>query len=49
MKAILMDPAVQRQVDFQALHYFLNLRFIPGDRTLLAGIRRLTSGPLSAL
>jgi len=41
MKAILMDPAVQRQVDFQALHYFLNLRFIPGDRTLLAGIRRL--------
>ena len=41
MKAILMDPAVQRQVDFQALHYFLNLRFIPGERTLLAGIRRL--------
>ena len=41
MKAILMDQAVERQVDFQALHYFLNLRFIPGERTLFEGIRRL--------
>jgi asparagine synthase (glutamine-hydrolysing) len=41
IKAILQDPAVPRQVDFQALHYFLNLRFIPGERTLFAGIRRL--------
>ena len=41
VKAILQDPAVCRNVDFQALHYFLNLRFIPGERTLFAGIRRL--------
>ena len=41
IKAILQDPAVPRAVDFQALHYFLNLRFIPGERTLFAGIRRL--------
>ena len=41
VKAILQDPAVPRAVDFQALHYFLNLRFIPGERTLFAGIRRL--------
>ena len=40
-ESYLDGPAVQRQIDFQALHYFLNLRFIPGDRTLLAGIRRL--------
>ncbi|HXQ23440.1 MAG TPA: asparagine synthase (glutamine-hydrolyzing), partial [Candidatus Acidoferrales bacterium] len=41
IKALLQDPAVPRTVDFQALHYFLNLRFIPGERTLFAGIRRL--------
>jgi len=41
VKAILMDPAVERTVDWQALHYFLNLRFIPGERTLFRGIRRL--------
>ncbi len=41
IKAILQDPAVPRQVDFQALHYFLNLRYIPGERTLFEGIKRL--------
>jgi len=41
IKAILEDTVVPRQVDFQALHYFLNVRFIPGERTLFAGIRRL--------
>jgi asparagine synthase (glutamine-hydrolysing) len=41
IKAILQDAAVPRRVDHQALHYFLNLRFIPGDRTLVAGVRRL--------
>lgn len=41
IKAILQDPAVPRRVDFQALHYFLNLRYIPGERTLFEGIRRL--------
>ena len=41
VKALLQDPAVPRAVDPQALHYFLNLRFIPGERTLFAGICRL--------
>lgn len=41
IKSILQDPAVPRQVDRQALHYFLNLRYIPGERTLFAGIKRL--------
>ena len=41
IKAILQDPTVKREVDFQALHYFLNLRYIPGERTLFAGIKRL--------
>lgn len=41
IKAILQDSAVERKVDFQALHYFLNLRYIPGERTLFQGIKRL--------
>jgi asparagine synthase (glutamine-hydrolysing) len=44
IKAILQDPAVPRAVDTQALHYFLNLRYIPGERTLFEGIRRLCPG-----
>jgi len=41
IKAILQDPAVPRRADHQSLHYFLNLRFIPGEGTLFAGIKRL--------
>ncbi len=41
IKAILQDPSVPRQVDFQAMHYFMNVRYIPGERTLFQGIRRL--------
>jgi len=41
IKAILQDPSVLRAPDYQSLHYFLNLRYIPGDRTLFKGIRRL--------
>ncbi|MEW6717729.1 MAG: asparagine synthase (glutamine-hydrolyzing) [Chloroflexota bacterium] len=41
IKALLMDPGVDREVDHQALHFFLNLRYIPGERTLFRGIHRL--------
>lgn len=44
IKAILMDPSVPRRVDFQALHYFLNLRFIPGEKTLVENVKRLLPG-----
>jgi asparagine synthase (glutamine-hydrolysing) len=43
-KAILRDPAVPREIDFQALHWFLNLRYIPGERTLFSHISRLLPG-----
>jgi len=42
IKALLLDPAVARRVDFQALHYFLNLRYIPGERTLVENVKRLS-------
>jgi asparagine synthase (glutamine-hydrolysing) len=44
VKAIVQDPAVRRDVDFQALHWFMNLRYIPGERTLFEGVRRLRPG-----
>lgn len=44
IKAILQDHAVPRRPDNQSLHYFLNLRYIPGEGTLFAGIKRLLAG-----
>lgn len=44
IKAILQDANVERQVDFQAMHYFLNVRYIPGEKTLFHGIQRLLPG-----
>lgn len=41
LKSILVDPAVPRRVNFQALHYFLNLRYIPGEQTLVENVKRL--------
>ncbi|MEM1179405.1 MAG: asparagine synthase (glutamine-hydrolyzing) [Acidobacteriota bacterium] len=46
IKALLQDPAVERRVDFQSMHHLLNLRFIPGERTLFDGVRRLPPGHL---
>ncbi len=40
MKAILQAP-IERTVDRQSLYTILNLGYIPGDRTLLQGIRKL--------
>jgi asparagine synthase (glutamine-hydrolysing) len=40
IKAILQAP-VERTVDEQALYSILNLGYIPGERTLLAAIRKL--------
>ncbi len=40
MKAILQAP-MERIVDRQSLYAIINLGYIPGDRTLLEGIRKL--------
>ncbi len=41
IKALLLAPQIKRKLDFQALHYFLNLRFLPGEDTLFSGIKKL--------
>jgi len=40
MKAILQAP-IERVVDRQALYTIINLSYVPGERTLLEGIRKL--------
>ncbi len=44
IKSILQYEGVQRRVDLEALHYYLNLRFVPREKTLFRGIRRLLPG-----
>ncbi len=44
VKAILRYPGAPRALNPQALHLFLNLRYIPGTETLFAGIQRLPAG-----
>jgi len=44
IKAIIQDPNVPRRVNYQALHYLLNLRYIPGEHTLFENIYRLLPG-----
>ncbi len=41
IKSILQYQKVKRGVDIQSLHYFLNLRYVPRERTMFRGIRRL--------
>lgn len=46
IKAILQHEAVPRNVDRQSFHYFVNLRYVPGKRTMFEGIHRLLPGSL---
>jgi asparagine synthase (glutamine-hydrolysing) len=41
IKAIIQDASIPRKPDQQSLHFFLNLRYIPGEGTLFKGIKRL--------
>jgi asparagine synthase (glutamine-hydrolysing) len=44
IKAILEYPSVQRQVDLQALAYFLSLNYTPAPFTLFKSIRQILPG-----
>ena len=44
IKGILQSKEVKREVDLEALHYYLNLRFVPGKKTLFRNISRLLPG-----
>ena len=48
-KAVLASGILDPQVDEAALHLSMNVRYIPGDRTLFAGIRRLLPGHVAEI
>lgn len=44
IKSLLALPDVDRSINDQALHDFMNVRYVPGTETLFAGIERLRPG-----
>lgn len=44
VKAILADPSCPRRLDVGALDYYLAFGYVPGERCLLEGIRKLPQG-----
>ena len=44
IKSLLLDESISKELDLQALSYFLSLRFIPGPRTIIKDIKKLQSG-----
>lgn len=44
LKALLLVPGVERELDRESLFHYLSLRFVPGERSILAGVRRLPAG-----
>jgi asparagine synthase (glutamine-hydrolysing) len=46
IKGLLQYNEIKRSVDLEALHYYLNLRFVPRHKTLFSNIYRLPPGSL---
>jgi asparagine synthase (glutamine-hydrolysing) len=44
IKAVLSAPAVTARLHKQAVHYFMNLRYVPGRETLFQGVERVLPG-----
>jgi asparagine synthase (glutamine-hydrolysing) len=41
MKSLLQDPSVPRELNFQALHSYLSLLYVPAPLTIFEGIKKL--------
>jgi len=46
LKAILEHPDVPRQLDLEALDSYLSVNYVPGEGTLIEGVRKLPPGHL---
>ena len=44
LKALFADPECPRRLDLEALDYYLAFGYVPGDRCLVQGIRKLPQG-----
>lgn len=46
MKSLLRLPFVRREVDHSSLFHYLSLMYVPGEKAILSGVRRLLPGHL---
>jgi asparagine synthase (glutamine-hydrolysing) len=44
LRALLVEPAVDRRIDEEALSAYLTLRYVPAPATILRGVRKLEPG-----
>jgi asparagine synthase (glutamine-hydrolysing) len=44
LRTLLRVPGVARDVDHESLWHYLTLRFVPGERSIISGVRRLPPG-----
>jgi asparagine synthase (glutamine-hydrolysing) len=44
LKALMLDPAIPREVDHEALACYLSFQYVPGPRTIWRGVRKLRPG-----
>jgi asparagine synthase (glutamine-hydrolysing) len=44
VKSILAADGIDREIDFEAIHHYLSLRFIPPPHTMFKSIRKLPAG-----
>ena len=44
LKALLVDPDVPRELDYDALNFYLTYGYVPGDRCILRGFKKLPAG-----
>lgn len=49
VKAILQDLRVKREVDLNSFHFFCNLRYLPREKTMFKGIKKLEAGSFIVL
>jgi len=44
LKSLLVLPFIERQVDQQSLFHYMTLLYVPGDASIIKGVRRLSPG-----
>jgi asparagine synthase (glutamine-hydrolysing) len=44
IKSILQDTEVKKEIDYDSFYDFLTLRYVPGEKTLFKGIKKLLPG-----
>ncbi|MHA1961652.1 MAG: asparagine synthase (glutamine-hydrolyzing) [Candidatus Thorarchaeota archaeon] len=49
IKAILQHPEVPRELNLEAFHFFVNLRYLPRELTMFKGIHRLLPGQYAVI